>query len=324
MAIGLEPPGLLAHPCRVDLVAADRDVQVGHDLQQRRPVVSDLGRQARQRSGRIGQVPRCRHPPRQLSPGRRASQMVVEVDTQRPGSRSHVVPRHRCPPLRLFPLCLRLAAPYVSREDLRFGARGRPFFRMGRASVRDMIFEAGRAEFHEHGYTATGIAAITARAKAHKGSFYNHFASKEELAVEALGAYAASQRLEMLADPKLTPADRLRAHFAFLADQIAGAPVINGCMVANFAAESSGETPLIREQITAIYGLWSRQIAATLQEAADSAGVTNVDAQASALALLDSYEGAALRARAAGSGGPLQNFLRTTLPLFLSAVSGTH
>jgi TetR/AcrR family transcriptional repressor of nem operon len=187
-----------------------------------------------------------------------------------------------------------------------------------------MIFEAGRAEFHEHGYTATGIAAITARAKAHKGSFYNHFASKEELAVEALGAYAASQRLDMLTDPKLTPAGRLRAHFTFLADAIGGAPVINGCMVANFAAESSDETPLIREQIAAIYGQWSMLITANVQEAADSAGVMDIDPQASAWALLDAYEGAALRARATASAKPLQNFLQTTLPFVLATVASSH
>ena len=136
-----------------------------------------------------------------------------------------------------------------------------------------------------------------------------------------LGAYAASQRLDMLTDPKLTPAGRLRAHFTFLADAIGGAPVINGCMVANFAAESSDETPLIREQIATIYGQWSTLIAANLQEAADSTGVKGIDSQASAWALLDAYEGAALRARATASPRPLQNFLQTTLPLVLSAVA---
>ena len=136
---------------------------------------------------------------------------------------------------------------------------------MARASLRDEIFEAGQAEFHERGYTATGIAGITTRAAAPKGSFYNHFSSKEDLAVEALGAYAASQHLDVLEDPELSPADRLRAHFEFMADAIGGAPVINGCMIANFAAESSDETPLIREQIAGIYTKWSALITRNLQ-----------------------------------------------------------
>jgi TetR/AcrR family transcriptional repressor of nem operon len=195
---------------------------------------------------------------------------------------------------------------------------------MARASLRDVIFEAGQAEFRERGYTATGIAGITARAAAPKGSFYNHFSSKEELAVEALGAYAASQRLDMLEDPGRSPADRLRAHFEFMADAIGGAPVINGCMIANFAAESSDETPLIRGQVVGIYSQWSGLIARNLQQAADMSGTGGVDADGLAWALLDGYEGAALRARATRSAAPLRNFLQTTLPLALSAVSGSR
>jgi TetR/AcrR family transcriptional regulator, transcriptional repressor for nem operon len=195
---------------------------------------------------------------------------------------------------------------------------------MARASLRDEIFEAGQAEFHERGYTATGIAGITTRAAAPKGSFYNHFSSKEDLAVEALGAYAARQHLEVLEDPELSPPDRLQAHFEFMAGAIGGAPVINGCMIANFAAESSDETPLIREQIADIYATWSALIARNLQEAADTAGSEGADAEGLAWTLLDSYEGAALRARATRSAAPLRNFLQTTLPLALSAVSGSR
>jgi TetR/AcrR family transcriptional regulator, transcriptional repressor for nem operon len=193
---------------------------------------------------------------------------------------------------------------------------------MARASVRDMIFEAGQAEFHEHGYTATGIAAITARAAAHKGSFYNHFSSKEELAVETLRAYGAAQRLDLLENRELGALDRLRTHFAFIAGTIGGAPVINGCMVANFAAESSDETPLIRAQIADVYRIWSELIADNLAEAAETAGVAGFDAPGVAWTLLDAYEGAAVRARATRSAAPLENFLQTTLPLMLAPVSG--
>ena len=53
-------------------------------------------------------------------------------------------------------------------------------------------------------------------------------------------------------------------------------------------------------------------------------GVTDIDPQASAWALLDAYEGAALRARATASAKPLQNFLRTTLPFVLATVASSH
>jgi TetR/AcrR family transcriptional repressor of nem operon len=194
---------------------------------------------------------------------------------------------------------------------------------MARASLKDVIKEAGQAEFHEHGYSATGIAAITSRAEAPKGSFYNHFASKEELAVEAVREYALSQRMDLLQDASLPPLDRIRAHFEAIAATLQACPVIYGCMVANFAAELSAETPLLRNQVADIYQLWSQFIVADLQEAASAAGRADFDAEGTAWTLLDSYEGAAVRARATGSGAPLENFLRTTMPLMLSAVTGT-
>src|ERR1700759_5503685 len=93
----------------------------------------------------------------------------------------------------------------------------------GRGSIREAVRGtgcggAGQAEFHERGYSVTGIAAIAARAEAFKGSFYNHFASKEELAVEVLGLYAQSQRLEMLQDESRAPLERIRTHFEHIAE----------------------------------------------------------------------------------------------------------
>lgn len=54
------------------------------------------------------------------------------------------------------------------------------------------------------------------------------------------------------------------------------------------------------------------------------AGTGGIDAEELAWALLDGYEGAAPRARGARSAAPLRNFLQATLPLALSAVSGSR
>jgi TetR/AcrR family transcriptional regulator, transcriptional repressor for nem operon len=191
---------------------------------------------------------------------------------------------------------------------------------VAQVSMRNAFVEAGRAEFHERGYTVTGIAAIAARAAAHKGSFYNHFASKEELAVEVLGLYAESQRLGMLEDTRLAPLDRIRTHFEFIAQTLKDTGPELGCMLANFSTEVSPDTPLIRAQITAFVPHWAELIAANLDEAARAAGVDDFDASSVAWMLIDGYEGAAVRARASASPAPIDNFLRRTLPLALSSV----
>jgi TetR/AcrR family transcriptional regulator, lmrAB and yxaGH operons repressor len=54
-------------------------------------------------------------------------------------------------------------------------------------ATRDRLIRAGVYCFQTKGYHGTGIAAILARAKTVKGSFYHHFPDgKEELAVAAL------------------------------------------------------------------------------------------------------------------------------------------
>ncbi|HEX4829901.1 MAG TPA: TetR family transcriptional regulator C-terminal domain-containing protein [Trebonia sp.] len=73
-----------------------------------------------------------------------------------------------------------------------------------------------------------------------------------------------------------------------------------------------------------MYRQWSGLIARNLRQAADMAGTGGIDAEELAWALLDGYEGAAPRARGARSAAPLRNFLQATLPLALSAVSGSR
>jgi TetR/AcrR family transcriptional regulator, transcriptional repressor for nem operon len=236
-----------------------------------------------------------------------------------PAARSRAIAARRAP--LTSPMIRRLLGVGEGRLD-RLKAVGhieRTEVVMPRASLKDAIVEAGEVEFHERGFSATGIAAITARACAPKGSFYNHFVSKEDLAVEVLHRYTATQRNEILSDPALSPLDRIRTHFEFVAGKLGSDEAMRGCMVANFAAELSADTPLIREQINGIYHGWASGVAANLEEAA-GAQATEFDASGIAWTLVDAYEGATIRSRASGSPAPLKNFIRTTLPLVLASI----
>ena len=52
------------------------------------------------------------------------------------------------------------------------------------------LTQAGRDLFSRQGYNATGIQQITDHAGVPKGSFYNHFESKEVFAVAIIEQYA--------------------------------------------------------------------------------------------------------------------------------------
>ncbi len=85
---------------------------------------------------------------------------------------------------------------------------------MARHSLREEIVEAALEQFHAYGFNAAGVKDITDSAGAPKGSFYNHFDSKEALAVVALERYWESRGIEDLADRSVAPLARLRGHFA--------------------------------------------------------------------------------------------------------------
>ena len=86
---------------------------------------------------------------------------------------------------------------------------------MPRPSVRDKLIAAAVDAFHTRGCKACTIEDNADRSKVFKGSFYNHFKSKEALAVEVVQLYD-----KMLADSLFndseSPMQRLRQHFDFL------------------------------------------------------------------------------------------------------------
>lgn len=52
-----------------------------------------------------------------------------------------------------------------------------------RDSTREKILKAAASLFHEFGYNGTSVQDIVTKANVPKGSFYNYFKSKEELAI---------------------------------------------------------------------------------------------------------------------------------------------
>ena len=90
---------------------------------------------------------------------------------------------------------------------------------MARPSLREKIVEAALDRFHAQGFNACSVQDITEAAGAPKGSFYNHFKTKELLALAALDRYLAESHVEILFEAGVAPRERLRRHFGFLANR---------------------------------------------------------------------------------------------------------
>lgn len=189
---------------------------------------------------------------------------------------------------------------------------------MARASLRENIVDAALERFHAQGFNGCSVQDITEAAGAPKGSFYNHFKTKELLALEALARYREESRMGMLFEGDLPPVQRLRAHFEFLAERSEGWGFTRGCMISNFAADMADDYPVMREALDETLVRWSGAVASLLRQAQAAGDLAkDKDPDLAARFLINSWQGAVTRARLTKSRAPLDDFLTCAFELIL-------
>jgi TetR/AcrR family transcriptional repressor of nem operon len=183
---------------------------------------------------------------------------------------------------------------------------------MGRASKREEIAEAAFRQFHARGFNATGINEITKAAGVPKGSFYNHFSSKEDSALEALSRYANTLRFDMLTEQGGPPLERLRAHFEFLSEDLLENGFVRGCLVGNLGAEVADHSEQIRSAAKQGFDGWAARLRELLTEARQVGDLDDsIDVETTALFILSAWEGTLIAARIDKSAAPVDAFFRT-------------
>ncbi len=182
---------------------------------------------------------------------------------------------------------------------------------MTRPNVREKLLDAGLKVLIEKGFNGSGVQDITDAAGVPKGSFYNHFDSKEALGAEVVERYGRDNpRRATFAEKSLPAMQRLRKHFERLNESFTDARFGRGCLLGNFSAELAGQSQLIRGRLAELYLAWSTDIATVIAEAqADGAIASKTPAADLAAFLLDAYEGALLRARVEKSGRVFDRFM---------------
>jgi TetR/AcrR family transcriptional regulator, transcriptional repressor for nem operon len=182
---------------------------------------------------------------------------------------------------------------------------------MPRNSLKDQIVAAAVTTLHQRGYNATSVQDITDAAGAPKGSFYNHFKGKEALAAEALNAYWSQglEQLALLGDEAVPAMERLRRYFRALNDFGTASHFSPGCMVGNFAAEVTDQSIPLRQKIAELFGAWTAAIESCVAHGQRDGSIRS-DLPAATVAgfLLNSWEGAVLRAKVTKQGDPLSAF----------------
>ena len=184
---------------------------------------------------------------------------------------------------------------------------------------RAALVQQGTQLMLRSGYAGIGLAELLQAAGVPKGSFYNHFDSKEAFGVELVRQYYAEHDgllASLLTQTDRSPLERLRSYFELLLQRATEAgPHARGCLMGMFALEMAGSSEPLRASVDEAFRAWQARVAELLRQAQVAGELApEQDPQPLAALLLEGWEGALMRARASRD---LES-LRTSLELSFS------
>jgi TetR/AcrR family transcriptional repressor of nem operon len=189
---------------------------------------------------------------------------------------------------------------------------------MPRPSLREKLASSAVDTLHAKGFHGCSIQDITDAAGVPKGSFFNHFESKEALAIDALGRYLAASRADSLFDKTTPPLERLKNHFNYMAEKIEASDFQRGCMLGNLATEMADAYPQMREKLRQAFQAWSEAVESVLREA-QAAGDIDPRHDPGELGrfLVNAWEGAIMRLKITKDRAPLDEFFHICFKVLL-------
>lgn len=181
---------------------------------------------------------------------------------------------------------------------------------MGRPSKRADILRAGVEIIHHRGYGTASVESIAEAAGVPKGSFFNHFHSKEEFAHEALNTYFASwmeKSESILGRDDLAPTQKLLLLLRVASDNAGGC--YDGCMIGNLSLEMSNQSEPLRMLLAEILEEWSKPFERVVREG-QRAGVFNASLASDKTArfIVNLFQGAVLRSKVERSDRATEEF----------------
>lgn len=180
---------------------------------------------------------------------------------------------------------------------------------MGRASVRDQLLEASLGVFQSYGFNGASVQDLTDAAGVPKGSFYNHFSGKEDLALAALGLYIERSGVEVLRDTRLKPLDRLRRHFRANWKTAKERGYTAGCFLGTMSSEIADTHERSRAAFLEVFERWTALIERAIAQAqADGDIVQAAPAATLARFVLNAWQGALVRMKVVKGDQPLRDF----------------
>jgi len=128
--------------------------------------------------------------------------------------------------------------------------------------TRERILARSAQLFNRQGFFGASLADIMRETGLEKGGIYNHFSSKEQLALEAFDyAYGlVQQRVRQALAGKLNAIERLLAIVSVFQGIAEDSPVVGGCPILNTAIEADDANETLRDRARSAMDDWRATI----------------------------------------------------------------
>lgn len=163
------------------------------------------------------------------------------------------------------------------------------------------------------GFNAVSVKDLVDAVGMPKGSFYNHFRSKEEFGLAVLERYSEewhSTIKRYLADRQMPAKVRLESYFNHLSEVLENDwQFTKGSLVGNFSQELGDVNELFARHIDLSFRIARSYVTLAIEDAQREGSIdSTLNPEATAEFLLDAFEGALLRMKSARSSEPLKAF----------------
>jgi TetR/AcrR family transcriptional repressor of nem operon len=177
-------------------------------------------------------------------------------------------------------------------------------------NTREMLLLSAGKLFQEVGYVRASIHGIVAAVNAPKGTFYNYFRSKEDLASRLVDRQFEALRESLSRSTGHGASHQLKEHFSFLAIEPPMVEVAPLQLLATLAAEAPAIPVAITQRIARGTDMWITHVSDLISLAQIESGTpTAQDPKKLASLLVTCWYGAIVRRKSDASLKLLEDFL---------------
>lgn len=170
--------------------------------------------------------------------------------------------------------------------------------------TKERIIKQAAELFNQQGYAGSSISDIMRATQLQKGGIYNHFQSKQELALAAFdfASEQASKRFLIAIKGKCNAIERLQAILSVFRSYIDDPPLAGGCPILNTAIESDDTNPALRDRVQKAMDTWRNLICRIINKGISKGEIcSNVEADTVATIMISTIEGAVMMSKLYGN-----------------------